>query len=805
MLPYVMRCNAKIHQLPTMGFDNLNSLETLNLQNNKLQHIPEEIMEPILDTLRVVDIMDNPLICDCDLAWYESWLAGLRDRDDEMMQKKRTVCTMVNEHREYSLAKMPLEKMNCKRKPGYGPSSAAHTCPILAINFIVLATRGLYKGWLRLIVQTFFGMIIVASFTLILTMSLKSRQLRPDLLSRCRVDHCRVLCFEAPYLDDYEDDIIEAAWQANANCPHVVLTLNRPLFTNATLTPRWMSKIRSNINELAIIGGNLKHIPTGAFSTQLANNLNTLILENIEISSWGPETFVGLSSLKQLYIKDCVYNNISQNALQAVDDTLEFLDIKANFLWNPVSFTGSADLRRLETVDFSSNPFYTILDRTSFSELRVCKKLFLNSCRINFLGPGTFDALDRIEKLYLHDNYLIIIPDDLFGKVIPRRPRITLQDNLWYCNCSQSIIRDLEGLLIVDPICRYPDSFNGVTFSEFRGQCEMKNSPELPEIGHENISSTCYSRNDTKTFHINGVCHNSTCEVHKVTSQNYYCRLNTSDMADMTRAIISKEHPLVDGSDWLSLSYSVRSNHQLIVELSSKNALGQGLLWFDSTCPSEIYCMNAVPDVLRVYDERIEIQYTFCPFNSLTGEINPEQCVFYSLADLDNTVLKTHDLLLIIGFTILSIVCLIFGAICVYALIQRNPHLLKGNKRILFVKHKEINALILPPKVPLRKSIDDTDLRDKIEKKIFFVSTHHESLSNVERSYTSSNEVSYISALQPTDEQLEQWRKKQNDLKKQYKSLTSEVYQFSNIFDTESLPYYSLSERIYDTPNVTKN
>lgn len=40
-----------------MAFENLNSLETLSIQNNKLQRIPEEVMEPIIDTLRVVDIM----------------------------------------------------------------------------------------------------------------------------------------------------------------------------------------------------------------------------------------------------------------------------------------------------------------------------------------------------------------------------------------------------------------------------------------------------------------------------------------------------------------------------------------------------------------------------------------------------------------------------------------------------------------------------------------------------------------------------------------------------------------------------
>lgn len=39
-----------------MVFDNLNSLETLSLQNNKLTHIPDDITEPILDTLKAIDI-----------------------------------------------------------------------------------------------------------------------------------------------------------------------------------------------------------------------------------------------------------------------------------------------------------------------------------------------------------------------------------------------------------------------------------------------------------------------------------------------------------------------------------------------------------------------------------------------------------------------------------------------------------------------------------------------------------------------------------------------------------------------------
>jgi Leucine-rich repeat (LRR) protein len=51
-----------------MAFENLNSLETLSIQNNKLTTIPEEVMEPIIDTLRVVDIMGE---IDCSVDGWK--------------------------------------------------------------------------------------------------------------------------------------------------------------------------------------------------------------------------------------------------------------------------------------------------------------------------------------------------------------------------------------------------------------------------------------------------------------------------------------------------------------------------------------------------------------------------------------------------------------------------------------------------------------------------------------------------------------------------------------------------------------
>lgn len=60
--------------------------------------------------------VDNPLICDCQLRWFRDWLKNLKDKDDEMMQKKRTICTMMPQHQEFYVQNLPLDKMNCVSK-----------------------------------------------------------------------------------------------------------------------------------------------------------------------------------------------------------------------------------------------------------------------------------------------------------------------------------------------------------------------------------------------------------------------------------------------------------------------------------------------------------------------------------------------------------------------------------------------------------------------------------------------------------------------------------------------------------------
>lgn len=93
-----------------------------------------------------IDILDNPLICSCELIWFPELLQSLKDRDDEMTQKKRPMCLMEKEHREYFVQSMPLGRMNCvgKRLVNSQLNSGAATTDRMMLLFSFMSTISLY-------------------------------------------------------------------------------------------------------------------------------------------------------------------------------------------------------------------------------------------------------------------------------------------------------------------------------------------------------------------------------------------------------------------------------------------------------------------------------------------------------------------------------------------------------------------------------------------------------------------------------------------------------------------------------------
>uniref|UniRef100_A0ABD2WZN1 LRRCT domain-containing protein n=1 Tax=Trichogramma kaykai TaxID=54128 RepID=A0ABD2WZN1_9HYME len=133
----------RIKFIPSSTFENLNSLEILNLQNNKLSILSEDLVDSTVDTLKVIDITDNPLVCDCKLYWFVAWLQNLQESNEkeDLMSKKKTICTMKSEHREYHLQNMPVYEMGCSPSEKYkklsSSSTTYKTSTFVLISFLI--------------------------------------------------------------------------------------------------------------------------------------------------------------------------------------------------------------------------------------------------------------------------------------------------------------------------------------------------------------------------------------------------------------------------------------------------------------------------------------------------------------------------------------------------------------------------------------------------------------------------------------------------------------------------------------------
>jgi len=140
--------NNKICEIPSATFEDLTTLEWLKLNNNELTSLPYELIEPILSTLKHIDIYKNPLICDCEMKWYKSWwMSEYQIVDTDHI--KDITCKDVEDGKEHLMKDVNLEHMYCVTAPeADGPDTVA------ALSS-ARVTCSFFKLWLPIVMLSY--------------------------------------------------------------------------------------------------------------------------------------------------------------------------------------------------------------------------------------------------------------------------------------------------------------------------------------------------------------------------------------------------------------------------------------------------------------------------------------------------------------------------------------------------------------------------------------------------------------------------------------------------------------------------
>jgi len=132
--------NNKICDIPPGTFEDLTTLEWVKLNNNELTTVHYELIEPVLSTLKHIDIYKNPLICDCEMKWYKRWWgSGWQNVDTDHL--KDITCKDVEDGKEHLMKDVNLEHMYCVTDIVNGstpmPSSAILSSSLQKIGLLI--------------------------------------------------------------------------------------------------------------------------------------------------------------------------------------------------------------------------------------------------------------------------------------------------------------------------------------------------------------------------------------------------------------------------------------------------------------------------------------------------------------------------------------------------------------------------------------------------------------------------------------------------------------------------------------------
>lgn len=447
-----------------------------------------------------------------------------------------------------------------------------------------------------------------------------------------------------------------------------------------------------------------------------------------------------------------------RNLLKDVGSSLQTLQFEraigdAEVLRN---VTGKGPLPAVQTLSLRYNDV-PIIDRRLFSGVPNVVSLYLTNSHVKTVGADTFaDISESVKQIFMNENLITTLPEGLFDRIIQRRKDfgLTIHKNLWHCDCRLKWIRDMmrdhpsvmkENLTCSSPVANAGKSFFVANF------CNETSTTDDDTISTNDATSTAISVSSSTTESSGKATTNIKCD-----NLTYQIRSRYSHHVLLTLEVPSGFR-----------NFSATDLMYGDVRLTIPDSDNVALLWFNnSERPNLENSIHCVSEVRHTHHLKLqpETSYTICLLNNST--FTPLNCL-----GLTTRSSKLHiDKIIIIAIFVVSLTVACFvSALLMFIMVRRNPAMLKGNKRIMIVKRRTLDAIVLPQglssdTIESEKKDTVSTISRKFKEDLYVVPSPplRNSTQKISRNSSTSSvesDPSYISVT-PTLSQLNSWSRK---------------------------------------------
>ncbi|CAK9831614.1 Leucine-rich repeat transmembrane protein FLRT1 [Anthophora retusa] len=589
----------------------------------------------------------------------------------------------------------------------------------------------------------------------------------------CKIERCdTVSCSSIPEKQDpgsIASNYIENTFKVSCrNVESVKLSFTNCIFPMNKLRRNWLNT-EVPIEEITFENCYLNEIEDDAFFSSIYSNTKKVTLVKNNLISLRKAMFRSFKVLDELAIRENIIKEAESNLLENVANSVSCLELTSVINDREVlrNITGGNTLSNLQILSLRGN-FIPTIDDKLFIGVPAVKSLYLDSSKIKTVSENTLKPMaSSILQLILNDNSISTLPRGLLDPVLAKQNFLMMiQNNPWHCDCDLKWMQDLllsrSKIVSEIPVCETPqvNAKKLFTFAQF---CYQSSSTIVSSTTNKSGQSTepNFTQTNQSTTQTSSIA-TGTIKVNCKAAYTFLQKVGTRKLL---------------GTDFLQ--FPTRFSNFYISKTSTEGSIlvnlpdlkeGVTLLWFNNDdAEHTLCCAKNVKHSYLVQNIDPKAAYTICllddnivvsPLNCLAIVASPSR---YSEAWLTN-----GDKSLVVSLSILSLILLfIFGGFLSFLLIRKHPSLLRGSKRVMLVKRRNVDAIVLPKGVDINEKEqihgNEASFSCKLQEDGYVTPLPPErnSLprrSSIFRMSSQSDRHSYVSDVELTETQLDSWR-----------------------------------------------